>query len=356
MSRPRSSPATGTLRSSRRPAPARPPHRVDPGEPVLRWLLSPEQPASRYRVLRDLMGRSEDDRDVRASRREIPRKGWARALLARQKPAGHWESPDDLYRPKYLSTIWNFQVLAELGVTRDHPAFARTCELFLDQYARKGGGFDSPPANGGRTELCVSGNVTRALLLAGYGDDQRVRAGLDWLVRTQLPDGGWHCFPQVSFGRGTLDCWEGLNAFAALPPERWSPAIRRSIERSAEFYLRHELLRQGRSSYAPWRRLHFPRHYYYDVLVGLDMLTALGFGGDLRLGRALAVLESKRRPDGTWVIDRSHPDLGPGAGYDPPPGVRPLVLERPGTPSRWVTGTALRIRQRAAVGRASDGS
>jgi hypothetical protein len=330
----------------------------EPGESVLDWLLSPEQPAARYRTLRGLLDRPEDDLEVRAARREIPRSGWAQKLLDLQKPEGHWDSPDDLYRPKYSSTIWNFQTLAELGVTRDHPKFARTCELFLRQYARDDGGFDSPPLPGeeGRSsELCVTGNVTRALLLAGYGDDPRVRAGLAWLVRAQLADGGWHCWPQRAFGRGTLDGWEALNAFAAVDAEKRSPEIQESIRRGAEFYLRRGLFRQGRSTYRPWLRFHFPNHYYYDVLVGLNMLTALGYGNDSRLDPALSLLGSKRKPDGKWSIDRAHPDLGAGAGYRLPPSTRPLVVEPAGPPSRWVTGTALGIQRQVVKARASAG-
>jgi hypothetical protein len=37
-------------------------------------------------------------------------------------------------------------------------------------------------------------------------------------------------------------------------------------------------------------------NYYYDVLVGLDVLTALGYGDDPRLGFALAHLSLNSRP------------------------------------------------------------
>jgi len=47
------------------------------------------------------------------------------------------------------------------------------------------------------------------------------------------------------------------------------------------------------------------------------------------------------------VLDRVHPDIGPGAGfkpYDRKP--RPLALEAPGKPSKWITLTALRVLKR----------
>jgi hypothetical protein len=327
------------------------PSRAGDDEATTRWLLEPIEPSVRYRTLLDLLDRPETDRDVLAAKRKIPTSGWAARLFARQKAGGHWESPDQLYTPKYRSTIWNVQVLALLGVTREDPRMALACELFLDQFARLDGGFDNSPDPHEPSELCVTGNLTRTLILAGYADDDRVRAAIDWIVRAHFPDGGWHCWPRVAFGRGTLDAWEGLSALAALPPPRRPPAARRAIENGTEFYLRRRLLQQGRRPYAPWRRLHFPNHYYYDVLVGLDMLSSLGKGGDPRMDPALSLLESKRRSDGTWAIDRSHPDVGAGAGYSLRKKPTPMVLEPAGRPSRWLTLTALRVRRRVAAAR-----
>jgi hypothetical protein len=323
-------------------------------ERVVRWLLEPSEPAIRYRTLVDLLDRPETDPEVAKARRRIPLTGWARTLFAKQRPEGHWESPDDLYRPKYRSTIWNVQVLALLGVTRADPRMAKACELFLDQYARPDGGFDNAPDPGTPSELCVTGNLTRTLLLAGYGDDSRVQAAVGWIVRNQLADGGWHCWPQHAFRRGTLDGWEGLSALAHLPADGRTPEVRAAIERGAEFYLRHRLVQQGRRAYAPWARFHFPNHYYYDALVGLDLLTGLGYGSDERLDTALSLVEKKRRPDGTWVVDRAHPDIGPGAGYPMRRKAWPMVVEPAGRPSRWVTLVALRARKRVESARGTE--
>lgn len=314
---------------------------MHPDTQITEWLLDPSQPAVRYRTLVDLLGRREADAEVRESLAAVPKRGWAQDILRLQRSAGHWESRADLYRPKYTATMWRFLVLSDLGLTASDPRMRRTCELFLTEYARPDGGFDMPGAV--PSEHCLTGNVARVLIRSGYVGDRRVRSAIDWIVDTQMDDGGWHCFVRSAFGRGTLDAWEGLNALSYLPRNRWTPRIRGAIEAGAEFYLERGLLHQGRRRYVPWTRTHYPTHYYYDYLVGLDMLTRLGHGGDRRLRPALELLESRRRRDGTWTLDRVHPDLGAGAGYRFRRPPKRFALETEGQPSLWITLTALRV-------------
>ncbi|MGQ0796932.1 MAG: hypothetical protein ACT4OI_03580, partial [Methanobacteriota archaeon] len=106
------------------------------------------------------------------------------------------------------------------------------------------------------------------------------------------------------------------------------------------------LLREGPKPYAPWLRLHYPVHYYYDLLVGLDTLTALGYGDDSRIRPALERLTRMRNRDGSWNMDALHPDSEDPV-YQMPGPFYPLGLEVPGRPSRWITATALLVLKRA---------
>lgn len=314
------------------------------------WLLDTNQPSVVYRFLTDVLGNKEGSEGVRRALAAVPERGWAAALLADQKPGGFWESKEDLYRPKYQATIWKLIVLADLGMTAEDKRIRKSCELFLDQYHRADGGFDTPPTPGypwRRSEHCLTGNLARTLIMCGYEDHPHVRSALNWLVANQMKDGGWHCFYEKAFGRGTLDCWEGLRAYAAFPRQKWSRSIKRSAERGVEFYLARELSREGTRRYLPWFRFHYPVHYYYDLLVGLDVVTSLGYADDKRLGPAVSILKKKRRPDGRWTLDAVHPDLGWGAGYRMSRSkVRPLALEEVGKPSKLITLCALRVLRR----------
>jgi hypothetical protein len=316
---------------------------------VIEWLLEPAQPAIRYLTMRDVLGGTSRG-DLEEARRAIVERGWVADLLSKQRPDGRWLGKEiNLYRPRFVSTNWVLLALSDLGVTKDDWRIARACALWRDSYSREDGGFDTPGAE--HSEHCLTGNTARALTKFGYADDSRVRSALDLLVKEQKEDGGWHCFPSST---GTIDAWEGMSAFAAYPREKWTRGMKAAVDRGCEFFLERGLCRQGRR-YDPWLRLHFPYHYYYDILVGLEFMTALGRTDDRRLDVAVTLLKAKRRKDGLWNLDAVHPDLDNGGkwprwwakeGHD----FTPFALERPGRPSKIITLRALVVMKRLASG------
>ncbi len=316
---------------------------------VLEWLLDGEQPAVSYLALTRLLDRAHDDPEVRAARETIATRGWAADILARQDPGGWWVAPDDPYRPKYVGTNWMLLVLADLGLTRADPRIDAACRFWIREFGKDDGGFNSGKAR--KSHLCITGNTARALVLFGFADHPRVRSAWEWLAASSDPKGGWSCFGS---GRN-LDSWEGLGAFAVYPRDAWTPGMRRAVELGAEFFLERELHRQG-AHYEPWYRFHYPVHYYYDLLVGLDFMTALGYGDDPRLSHAIEALLRKRRQDGRWSLDAVHPDVEGAmrAWYDRNPRRRPVpfALEQPGEPSRMITLRALEVLKR--LGRPLD--
>ncbi len=315
------------------------------------WLLEDDQPSVRSLALVDLLGRKEADREVRSARAKINRVGWAADQLRAQGPKGFWERHDPrnvkeyvdfLYYPKYLSTNWRALVLSDLGVDPSDPRVKRLANALFEFKLRLGSSF-----NFFHEEACIAGNTARMLTRFGYADDGRVHKLYDWLLEDQREDGGWDCSQGTP---GTLDVWEPLAAFASLPKSKRSPRIEAAISKGAEFYLERRLFKEG-PRYAPWFRLHYPNHYYYDILVGLDVITQLGFAGDRRLRPALKLLAEKRHSDGTWWMDRLHPDVSGPKAAQYRKGVTPLRIEAPGKPSKWITLKALRVMKRVEEAR-----
>jgi hypothetical protein len=243
-----------------------------------------------------------------------------------------------LWFPPFRSTIWKALVISDLGLDASDMRVRRIAELIFEYKLQL-----SSPFNFFHEEVCIVGNTARMMTRFGYGDDPKVRRLYDWLIEDQREDGGWNCSQGTP---GTLDCWEALAAFASVPKAKRSRKMEKAIDRGAEFYLKRKLFQEGRR-YAPWFRFHYPNHYFYDILVGLDVITQLGYAGDRRLEPALKILRDKRRNDGTWILDKVHPDVGRGSTIHPDSKkIKPLVIEEPGKPSKWVTLKALTVLKR----------
>lgn len=310
---------------------------------VLNWLLEEDQPSIKYLALTQILQKPENDEEVVLARRAITERGWAAGILAKQLTGGFWVGEESLYRPKYLSTNWMLLILSDLGVTKNEPRIAKACELWIKRFAKPDGGFGMDGSR--NSHLCVAGNTARALIKFGYVEHPKVSSALEWLVKNQAEKGGWSCFGS---GRN-LDSWEAMSAFAAYPRQKLTRGMKLAAEKGAEFYLEREMHKQG-EHYEPWYRFHYPVHYYYDLLVGLDFMTAHGYCDDKRLSHAINVMKEKRRPDGRWNLDAIHPDLEGGIAewYEKHPKQAPIpfALESAEEASKMITLKAMQVLKR----------
>ncbi len=314
---------------------------------TIEWLLEPDQPSIRYLTLRDLLEKGVDESEAQEAKEAIPRHGWAADILAKQDPAGWWVREKKFYTPKYLSTNWMLLVLADLGMTKEDARIRMAADEWIRRFAAADGGFgiDSNKSS----HLCTVGNTARALVQFGYADHPAVKKSFEWMETHASHLGGWSCFGS---GRN-LDSWEPMSAFAVYPRSKWTAGMQRAVEAGAEFFLQRELHKQG-DHYEPWYRFHYPIHYYYDLLVGLDFMTALGYVDDPRLKPALGVLEERRRRDGRWNLDAVHPDVEGGNAEwfakHPKDRPTPFALETVGEPSKMITLRAMRVLRRIERG------
>ena len=309
------------------------------------WLLGEDQPSVRYAALKELLGKSDEDSDVIETKEQITERGWARDILARQEEGGWWASKERAYGPKYLSTNWMILVLSDLGLTKEDKRIAKAVKWWIERMSTADGGF--APDGTKKGHLCSTGNAARALVKLGYVDHPKTRRAFEWMVKNAAPLGGWSCFGS---GRN-LDSWEPMSAFAVYPRQKWTRGMKEAVEKGAEFFLERELHKQG-DHYEPWYRFHYPNHYFYDQLVGLDFMTALGYGKDARLKNALDLLARKRRPDGRWNLDAVHPDVEGGMAefyHHPKYRPTPFALEEAEKPSKMVTLRAKTVLSRVSA-------
>ncbi|GIF67133.1 hypothetical protein Ais01nite_51680 [Asanoa ishikariensis] len=307
------------------------------------WLLDSD-PAIRWQVLRDLAGASPEV--VAAERAKVAREGWGAQLLAQRDdgggwaggacfPANHEPPPDDESDGQpWVSTLPTLDVLVELGID---PADEQVQKAVTDVRDTVRWEHEAQPFFDGEVEACINGRTVR--IGAYFG--QPVDGIVERLLGEQYADGGWNCElergAEVSSFASTINVLDGLLTYqqtgGALDVE---PARRRG----EEYLLERGLFRRkstGAVVDEDWLSFSFPFRWHYDVLRALDYFRATAQPPDARIQEAVDLLRRKRQPDGTWLLENTHPGL-----------VFFSMEAGDGQPSRWNTLRATRVLTWAA--------
>jgi hypothetical protein len=305
---------------------------------TIEWLLDSD-PALRWQVLRDLVPAPGEI--VSKERARVAVEGWGARLLALQAedgqwaggacfPAPHLDDSDENNGQPWISTLPTLQLLLDFGVDPRFEGVRRTVDLVRDGCRWEHAG---QPFFSGEVEPCINGRTVTLGIYFG----QDVNSIVARLLREQLEDGGWNCEAERGSVRSsfdtTINVLEGL-----LAHERATGGSTESIasrRRGEEYLLERKLYRRkstGDIVNPAWLQFSFPTHWHYDVLRALDYFRSVGGKPDPRIGEALALLRSKQQPDGTWLLENTHP----GKVHFP-------LEDGDGRPSRWNTLRALRV-------------
>jgi hypothetical protein len=302
---------------------------------VLDWLLDSD-PSVRWQVLRDLTDASAED--ALAERARIASEGWGARLLALQGEDGQWDG-GTFFPSQYdgsekgqpwTATTYSLLLLRDLGLDPRSDAARRAVRLVRENSRWEEG---DQPFFEGEVEPCING---KAVALGAYFGEN-VDGVVARLLGEQLADGGWNCEAERGSTRSsfatTINVLEGL-----LEHERatgGTPVSVAARRRGEEYLLERALLRRkstGELIDRDWLRFSYPTRWFYDVLRGLEYFRAVGEPPDERMAEAVGVLRAKRRPDGTWLLENTHPGR-----------VHFAMEDGDGRPSRWNTLRALRV-------------
>jgi hypothetical protein len=307
---------------------------------VLDWLLDAD-PAIRWQVLRDLADASPDT--VTAEREKVATHGWGARMLSLQGEDGRWEGgalfparrpgSDPGERPKgqpWTATAYSLVFLQDCGVDPHNEKVQHAVAQVRDHCRWEHAG---QPFFSGEVEPCINGMTVDL----GVYFDQDVDAVVARLVGEQLADGGWNCEAENGSVRSsfhtTIRVLEGLIAHERATGG--SPASIAARRRGEEYLLERQLFRRrstGEVIDPAYLQFSFPTRWHYDVLRALEYFRVVGAPPDPRVHEAIDLLRSKRQPDGTWLLENTHP----GAVHFP-------MEDGDGRPSRWNTLRALRV-------------
>jgi hypothetical protein len=303
---------------------------------VLDWLLDSDA-SIRWQVLRDLTDAPRDV--VAAERARVATTGWGAQLLAARDEDGQWAGgacfPASGWQPgaegqPWTSTLPSLEQLRSFGLDPSSEQASAAVTLVRENCRWEHAG---QPFFSGEVEACING---RTLALAAYFGQEAAPLA-DRLLDEQLDDGGWNCWTENGSVRSsfhsTICVLEGL-----LEHERASggtPGVTAARHRGEEYLLERSLFRRlstGEVVDAEWLQFSFPVRWHYDVLRALDYFRATEEAPDARIGEAIEALQLKQQPDGTWLLENTHPGL---VHFD--------LEDGDDRPSRWNTLRALRV-------------
>ena len=287
--------------------------RFDP----LPTLLGSNDEALAYFARRDLLGEPVPPVETLW---ELPE---AARLARKQQPDGAWKYPGKTIDPEtgenyfLIETYRNLRLLVErYGFTRAHPAIQRASDYVFSCQTAEG---DIRSILGNQYMPYYHGAILELLIKAGYADDPRVLAGLEWLLTVRQDDGGWMVpGQQVPSWVKTRSFWKGetilpdrslphahlatgmvLRAFAAHPAYR-----RRSEVIAAGVCLKKRIFQvdkyYDRKAASYWLKFQYP-FWWANLVTALDTLIKLDFTkGEAEIARGLDWFLTNQEPDGLW--------------------------------------------------------
>ena len=282
---------------------------------LIPWLLEGD-PAVRWQVLQDLAGAPAAD--VSAEQQRVAREGWGARLIGEQDDGGTWAG--GLYLPKWTSTTYTLLLLHRLGLPADNPQAVLGCQRLWAGATYYDGG---PSLWRGPPDTCVAGMLVLLGSYFRYGEP-RLDAAVSWLLREQLPDGGWNCQARRTGSHHgsfhtTITVLEALLAYRS---SGGTVDVQDASSGGEAFFLAHHLYRSHRSgaiANETFTRFPFPPQWHFDVLRGLEYFRASGAARDPRLEDAVERIREARNPDGRWKRPPPYPGRqwftleGPGA-------------------------------------------
>jgi hypothetical protein len=326
------------------------------------WLLEPDSCGVRYLALRDLVGLSAEDAELKSVRRKAYKEGPIAKVLSKMEEAGYWVTAGPGYNPKYRSTVWSIILLAQLGASvREDVRIEQACKYLIDHALVEGGLFTSITSGAPSGTIdCLQGNLCWSLTELGY-DHPRLESAYEWMARTVTGDGiapveekdaqvryyAYKCGPVFACGvNNKLPCaWGGckvMMAFSKLPANKKTPLIKKAIKQGVDFFFSIDPAtanypsRLGDKPNRAWWKFGFPVFYVSDILQIAEALTGLGYAKDKRLVNTLKIIREKQDENGRWLMEYDYSGKT-WADF----GVKK-------EPNKWVTLRALRVLKAAA--------
>lgn len=298
------------------------------------WLMQGD-PAIRWQTMRDLLDAPPEIYEEERAKTQT--EGWGAQFLSLQNPDGTWR------KGRWTDTPWITLQLIDIGIPETIPSIQNSFHHLAKNLVPENEEVSDKTLLT-RMDLCHLGFWLR---IGTYFSpkDKRLTQIVRVILSLQMPDGGWNCQIRTkpktkhSSFHTTFNILEGLRPAAKaniIDPKTFEESEARALK----FMLDHRLYRSDKTGEIIQDRfthLTYPSAWHYRVIRGLDYIRQTPFIKDPRLDDSIALLESRRTKDGTWITEKRIP----GDTY--------FDMEPWGRQSLWVTLKALRILRERKV-------
>lgn len=297
---------------------------------LIKWLLEGDV-SIQYQVYRDLLGENRHDLQDR-----IALEGWGKQLLSKRKSNGHWGLK--FYQPKWISSHYTLLDLRNLNLNPYNGIVKETIDMIAETSIAEDGGIQLGPSTSIYTDVCVNGMF---LNYAAYFKtaEAKLNSVVDSILNQIMPDGGFNCRTTRSGAthsslHTTLSVLEGFMAYKKAGYTYRIKEIESASKSAESFILLHQLFlsdHTGEIINKDFLKLTYPSRWRYDILRALDYFQYANTMWDIRMEKAISVIQKKRKRNSTWNVQAAHP------------GQVHFVMEKAGKASRWNTLRALRV-------------
>lgn len=322
-------------------------------------LLADPSPILRLQVLRNLLGRPENDDEVIELNQLAPADPLMQNILRGQQPDGSWSrntSGDTAASTAVLATALALMRLGYLGLDAADPAVRRGA-AFLFAQQLSDGSWPLPSlrewetARDATADIATAGKGAagkdsytmvplqtalplRGLAACGYAADPRAERAYDWLLARRLPDGAWPTGLAADGAMGYVAGYRKMphsrwgcrsNTTAALiclalhPTRRRGDEARRALdlllgrETHDEYALGFEVARMVGAESAHG---FFTFHARFDLALLLRLCGLIGVAADdSRLASLAGFIKSLQGNCGLWHYSR-YPQVARWLTYD----------------------------------------
>jgi len=319
-------------------------------ERTIEWLLSSDEPWTRYRTRIDLLREGEDSPAAIADRRDML--GHPRVLELQQAVSRWGEKPFTRHNDAGYP-IYKLVLLAEFGLHRTDSGIDEICQIVMSHQSLDGA-FQTlvsiPTAFGGDGRehwtwiICDTPTLLYSLLALGYREDSRVEQALSHLAGL-VDSNGYRCAADSALGRfrgpGKKEDPCPIANLMALKALSLTPGLHKSraVQAAAEMLLGHWDSSPGRKYFlfgmgSDFRKIKAPL-IWYDLLNACDALSRFpGLREDPRLRSMTNCLAAAADDEGRYTASSMYRTWSSWSFADKK------------RPSPWLTFLVLRVQER----------